>query len=92
MSVSVSSERSDDVGVLGGEESVEEYADEAILEKMVEWGSKGQRDSFIPRRLSTSAKPCEGRRVKESEAYHTVPCLLRPQLPAAVKDGTPIRA
>jgi hypothetical protein len=36
MSVSVSSERSDDVGVLGGEECVEEYADEAILEKMVE--------------------------------------------------------
>ena len=42
MSVSVSSERSDKVGVLGGEESVEEQVDDAILEKIVEWGLKGQ--------------------------------------------------
>jgi len=72
MSVSVSSERSDGVGVLGGEESVEEQVDEAILEKIVEWGLKGQpsRDSFIPRRLTASATHCEGRRVKGSEACH----------------------
>ena len=56
MSVSVSSERSDEVGVLGDEESVEQV-DEAILEKIVECGLKGQpsRESFIPRQRTASA-------------------------------------
>ena len=80
MSVSVSSERSDKVGVLGGEESVEEQVDEAILEKIVEWEfeSQASRDSFIPRRLTASATHCKGRRVKGSEACHdcTVDSLI----------------
>lgn len=73
MSVSVSSERSEEIGVLGGEESVEEQIDEAILEKFVEGGLKeGQpsHDSFIPRRLTAAATQCEGRRVKWNEACH----------------------
>jgi len=45
MSVSVSSERSDKVGVRGGEESVEEQVDEAILEKIVEWGLKFEKST-----------------------------------------------
>lgn len=75
--MSVSSEKCDEVGVLGGEESVE-HVDEAILKRMVGWGLKGQpnRDSFIPRRLTASAKHCEGRRVKESEVYHCTVYIL----------------
>jgi len=45
--LSVSTERSDEVGVLGCEESVEEQVDEAILEKIVEWGLKGQPKRLI---------------------------------------------
>ena len=80
MSMSVSSERSDEVGVLGGEERVEEQVDEAILEKIVEWEFESQpsRDSFTPRRLTASATHREGRRVKGSEASHdcTVDSLI----------------
>jgi len=79
MSLTVSTERSDEVGVLGCKESVEEQVDEAILEKFVEWGLKGQpnRDSFIARRLTASATHCEGRRVKGSEAcYHCTYCAV----------------
>ena len=47
MSVSVSSERSDEAGVLGGEESVEEQVDEAILKKIVEWGVERSTQSRI---------------------------------------------
>jgi len=80
MPMSVSSERSDEVGVLGGEESVEEQVHEAILEKVVEWEFESQpsRDSFIARQLTASATHCEGRRVKGSEACHdcTVDSLI----------------
>ena len=78
MSVSVSSEKCDEVGVLGGEENVEEHVDEAILEKVVGWGLKGRpsRDSFIARRLMASAKHCEGRRVKESEVFYCIHTVL----------------
>src|SRR6266581_1940942 len=92
MSMSVSSERSDEVGVLGGEESVEQVH-EAILEKVVEWEFESQpsRDSFIARRLTASATHCEGRRVKGSEACHdcipsfpTAHKLTQPCIPSAI--------